>query len=448
MTRPLVTPVCGDPGLPVAVDIVVIGGGIIGCCAALWAAERGHRVALVEKGRIAGEQSGRNWGWVRRMGRVPAEYPLGIQSLRLWSGLNQRTRRDTGFRQGGIVYTATTANEQSWLDTVERDAGTFGLSVTRLTQAQIAQRLPGSDLSARTALLTEEDGRAEPTLATPAVAEAAREAGATLQTGCAVRSLETSAGRISGVLTERGRIGCAAVILAGGAWSRLFAGNHGIDLPQLRVRSSVMRTTPVPGGPNAALGTGQFGLRPRVDGGYTIARRGRAAVQITPDAFRLLPRFLPGMRHNRSELGLTLDRSAWDGLVTPRRWAQDSLTPFETCRVLDPAPQSAALQQALRDVQRAFPAFYGAQIAESWGGIIDVTPDGVPIIDAAEQIPGLVIATGFSGHGFGLGPAAGQLAAEIAIGATPLTDPAPFRLTRFATPGQTEPFAITKAMTS
>ncbi|WP_146589384.1 NAD(P)/FAD-dependent oxidoreductase [Puniceibacterium confluentis] len=431
MIRPGINAVRGDRDLPDQVDIAVIGGGIVGCSATLWAAEQGYRVALLEKGRIAGEQSSRNWGWVRRMGRAPAEYPLGIESLRLWSGLNQRIARDTGFRRAGIIYSANSDRELAWLDTVAREAQTFGLAVSRLSRAQLAERLPGSDLRATSALLTEDDGRAEPFMATPAIAEAARAAGAGILTSCAVRSLETSGGRVSGVLTERGRIGCAAVILAGGAWSRLFAGNLGIDLPQLRVRSSVMRTTPVRGGPDVALGNGQFGLRPRLDGGYTIARRGRAAVQVTPDAFRLLPRFLPGLRRNLSELSLTLDQSAWDGMVTPRRWADDAVTPFESCRVLDPPPQAGALRRALRDVRRAFPAFVGAQVAESWGGIIDVTPDGVPIIDTAPHLPGLVIATGFSGHGFGIGPAAGQLAAEIATGSAPLVDPAPFRLGRF-----------------
>ncbi|SNR67790.1 NAD(P)/FAD-dependent oxidoreductase [Puniceibacterium sediminis] len=439
MIRPFVTPVTGDATLPKQVDIVVIGGGIVGCSAALWAAEQGHRVALIEKGRIAGEQSGRNWGWVRRMGRIPAEYPLGIQSLRIWADLTRRTGHETGFCRARVVYTASTRHELAWLDTVARDADTFGLAVTQLNPAQLVARLPGSTLPAQSALLSEDDGRAEPALAAPAIAKAARENGAAIVTGCAVRSLETSAGRVSGVVTERGRIACSAVILAAGAWSRLFAGNLGIDLPQLRVRSSVLRTTPVSGGPDAAIGTGRFGLRPRLDGGYTIARRGRAAVQITPDAFRLMPKFLPGLRKNRAELGLILDRGAWDGLVTPRRWSEDAVTPFETCRVLDPEPQPAALKKALRDVQRAFPAFADAQVAQSWGGIIDVTPDGVPIIDAAQQLSGLVIATGFSGHGFGIGPGAGQLAAEIATGAAPLVDPAPFRLSRFGTTGAPRP---------
>lgn len=430
--RPYVDTVESDTDLPTEVDLVVIGGGIIGCSAAFWAAEQGHRVALLEKGRIAGEQSSRNWGWVRRMGRATAEYPLGIESLRIWDTLAQRTGHDTGFRRTGVVYTAQTDAELAWIETVRQEADTFGLGVESLTPARIAERFPGSAMTARAGLYTADDGRAEPALAAPALAKGARARGAAVLTNCAVRSIETSAGAVSGVVTERGRIGCSAVIVAGGVWSRLFLGNLGIDLPQLRVRSSAMRTEPIKGGPEHALGNGAFGIRPRLDGGYTIARRGQAKVQITADSFRLFGKYLGPLRENRGEIQLTVDRSLWDSLTTRRRWSPDQVTPFEKCRVLDPEPQEGSLAQAMLAVQAAFPALREARIAQKWGGVIDVTPDVVPVIGPAGRISGLTIATGFSGHGFGLGPAAGQLAGEIATGARTLVDPAPFSLDRFS----------------
>src|SRR5580704_1123967 len=90
--------------LPARADVVVVGGGIVGVSAALHLAEKGIAVALCEKGRIAGEQSSRNWGWCRTMGRDPSEIPLAMESLRLWRDMNRRTNRDTGFRQSGIMY--------------------------------------------------------------------------------------------------------------------------------------------------------------------------------------------------------------------------------------------------------------------------------------------------------------------------------------------------------
>src|SRR5580698_9867140 len=108
---PPVDLVQSDPDLPERVRVVVIGGGIIGTCTALFLAEQGHSVALCEKGRIGGEQSSRNWGWCRTMGRDAREIPLAIESLRLWRGMNARTGRETGFREAGIVYLCETERE-------------------------------------------------------------------------------------------------------------------------------------------------------------------------------------------------------------------------------------------------------------------------------------------------------------------------------------------------
>ncbi len=94
--------------LPARVDVVIIGGGIIGVSTALALVERGVSVALCEKGLIGAEQSARNWGWIRQMGRDPAELPLAIESLRIWRGMNARIGGETGFRQAGIAYLCET----------------------------------------------------------------------------------------------------------------------------------------------------------------------------------------------------------------------------------------------------------------------------------------------------------------------------------------------------
>ena len=117
---PPVDLVQSDTDLPERVRVVVIGGGIIGVTTALFLAEKGHSVALCEKGRIGGEQSSRNWGWCRTMGRDFREIPLAMESLRLWRGMNERTGRETGFRQPGIMYLCENEKEvaaqEAWLD--------------------------------------------------------------------------------------------------------------------------------------------------------------------------------------------------------------------------------------------------------------------------------------------------------------------------------------------
>src|SRR6267142_1079728 len=108
---PRVDPVRSDDVLPGRADVVIIGGGIIGTSTALFLAQKGIRVALCEKGHIAGEQSSRNWGWCRKMGRDPRELPLIIESMRRWEEMNRITAAETGFRRAGIIYLAETPAE-------------------------------------------------------------------------------------------------------------------------------------------------------------------------------------------------------------------------------------------------------------------------------------------------------------------------------------------------
>jgi glycine/D-amino acid oxidase-like deaminating enzyme len=104
-------------------------------------------------------------------------------------------------------------------------------------------------------------------------------------------------------------------------------------------------------------------------------------------------------------------------------------------RVLDPEPSEALLREARRNLARAFPAFKNLQVAQSWAGLIDVTPDAVPVISAVDAVPGFYLATGFSGHGFGIGPGAGRLMADLVSGDPPIVDPQPFRYARFRSTG-------------
>ena len=108
-----------------------------------------------------------------------------------------------------------------------------------------------------------------------------------------MRGLETTAGRLSGVVTERGPIRCSKVVLAGGAWSRLFCGNLGVELPQLKLLASVMRTGPVEGAPDRAAGADNFAFRKRLDGGYTIARRNANVAELNAGQLQAVLRFPP-----------------------------------------------------------------------------------------------------------------------------------------------------------
>jgi len=428
---PRVDPVQSDETVPTRADVVIIGGGIIGTSTALFLAEKGISVALCEKGHIAGEQSSRNWGWCRKMARDPREIPLVIESLRLWQGMNERVEAETGFRTCGIMYLAETQADlgkyEDWLD----HAREYQLDTRIIDGAEVGRLLPGMAKRWAGALHTPSDGKAEPQMAAPAIAAAARRRGAAILQGCAVRGIETASGRIAAVVTEKGRIACQSVVLAGGAWSRLFCGNLGIDLPQLKVLGSVMRTEKLDGGPEISASGGLFGYRKRMDGGYTVATLGVRTIDLVPDNFRLLPQYLPAARLHWKKLRFRVGGRFAEEWRTPRKWTLDAPSPFEAVRVLDPEADPFVLERARASIAETFPAFKNVGVAQSWGGMIDVMPDAIPVISAVDTLPGFYIATGFSGHGFGIGPGAGRLMADMVTGAPPVVDPTPFRLSRF-----------------
>jgi glycine/D-amino acid oxidase-like deaminating enzyme len=435
MGRPL-DPFIGDSALPAQTGVVVIGGGIIGVATALELAERGVPVVLCEKGAIGAEQSSRNWGWCRQMGRDSREVPLAMESLRLWRRMNERVGAETGFRQAGIIYLAETeqglADYSRWADDHARP---YQLDTKVLSPDEAARVMPGATERWKGAIYTASDGRAEPSKAAPALAAAAQRAGATILTQCAVRGLDLAGGRVAGVVTEKGRIACDQVVLAGGAWSRRFCSNLGIYLPQLMVVNSVQRTQPIDAGIEVSGKCPRFGLRRRLDGGYTVAHGMLNVADIVPDSFRLFFAFLPAV--NLREIRFRIGRRFIEEWRLPRRWSLDQTSPFEQIRVLDPEPTAALLDSALADLKTVFPAFRDVQVAERWAGYIDATPDAVPVISPVDSIPGFYIATGFSGHGFGIGPGAGKLMADIVTGVTtPVVDPSPFRYSRFIDEGR------------
>jgi glycine/D-amino acid oxidase-like deaminating enzyme len=409
---------------------VIIGGGIIGTSAAYYLAKRGHSVALIEKGRVGGEQSSRNWGWCRQQDRDPAEIPLIKESLALWGGLSEELGTDVGFRRTGILYVTQDPQELGRWEQWMEHARTYQLHSRLLSGAEAQAMTPGCETKWIGGLHTPSDGRGEPSTAAPAIATAARKKGATIHQNCAARGLETEAGAVSAVVTEAGTIRTRKVLCAGGAWSSLFCRRHGIDLPQLTVRASVLRTGPAPEIFDSALGTPDFGLRRRLDGGYTVGYRNQVSFHITPDAFRYFRQFWPTLRYERRNVKLEFDSAFFKALFTPKRWALDKPSPFEAVRVLDPEPDRKLLDFALSNLKKAYPALSGVGIAETWAGMIDMTPDAIPVISPVESLPGFFLATGFSGHGFGIGPAAGRLAAEIVAGDTPIVDPRAFRFSR------------------
>jgi glycine/D-amino acid oxidase-like deaminating enzyme len=232
-------------------------------------------------------------------------------------------------------------------------------------------------------------------------------------------------------VTEKGRIRTRAVVLAGGAWSSIFCHRHGIALPLAMVKATAFATTAAPDIWGGALGTPGYCIRRRVDGGYTVALRGQGTVDLTPQDLRFARAFWPTWKQRRAGLKMRLGKAFLDGLRWQRAWSFDATSPFEEVRVLDPAPDPELVARGMAQLRAAFPALGGIEVAQAWGGSIDSTPDAVPVISAVPQMEGLFLAAGFSGHGFGIGPGAGRLAADLVCGDTPVVDPTPYRYARF-----------------
>lgn len=417
--------------LPDSTSVVIIGGGIVGVSAALALAERNIPVVVIEKGHLGGEQSSRNLGWIRKTSRHVDDVPLALAADRLWAQMPERIGSDVGYKQSGIMFLSQTdeqlAMHEGWLKSVE----SLDLGSTLLSQKEIDQHVPGGQGQWKGGLYTPTDGKAEPSIAVPAMAKAAMAKGAVFVQNCAVRTLQTSAGRISGVVTEKGEILCDQVLLTGGAWSRRFLGNHGISLPTLPLVCSVLRTKPMDGPTDIAVGGPDFSFRKHQDGGYIITQRGKLDAPVTLDHLLIGSKYLDQLRTQRSFLKISFGCTFFKDIALGRRWKSGSVSPFEKVRVNNPDVNHGLNQDALNNLSNAWPVFEKAEIEEAWAGIIDVTPDSNPVIDRIAEIPGLTVATGFSGHGFGTGPAAGQLAADLVSNESPIIDPSPYRFSRF-----------------
>jgi glycine/D-amino acid oxidase-like deaminating enzyme len=427
---PPVQPVISDLKLPAAADVVVIGAGIAGSAAAYALAKKGLSVALLDKGVVGGEQSSRNWGWCRQQHRDLRELPLAMKSLEIWKGLNAELGMETGFRHTGLLYVTTRRDDFAQWEEWTLRAREYQMHSRILSPAEAKAMTPGSMRDWIGGVHSPTDGRGEPSLASSALAEAARKLGATIHQNCAARGLDIAAGKVSGVITEQGLIRTQAVLCAGGAWSSLFCRRHGLRLPQAGVRSTSFATTEAPQVTDGGLSMPDVTIRRRLDGGYTVGLGGRGTVDISLQGLLYARQFWPTLKKRHKGVTFAVGRSLFEGPEAFANWSFDRVSPFERQRTFDPVADPRLVQEGLTTLGEHYPALKGLKVAHAWGGLIDSTPDGIPVISAVNPVPGLYLSTGYTGHGFGIGPGAGRLAADLVAGDPPIVDPHPFRYSR------------------
>lgn len=419
--------------LPPSAEVVVIGGGVIGVMTALFLNRAGVKVVLLEKGRVAAEQSSRNWGWVRQQGRDYAEMPISVESRRLWQQLAAESGEDFGLTEGGVSYLARTEAQMKRFEDTIALATDLGVGTRLLSSREVADMFPAASATFAGGAHTASDFRAEPWLAVPAIARMAVREGVVIIENCAARGLDISAGRISGVITEKGRIVASSVLVAGGAWSSLLLRRHGVIIPQLNVRGTVAATMPLPEICRGAAGAGDVAFRRRQDGGYTLATGERIQIYVSPDSFRHLKHWMTPLLQKPfgQQIKPLPPKDYPEAWGTVRKWSMEEETPFERMRVLNPEPEQKSIDDITHAFGKLFPSLGPIKLKKTWAGMIDAMPDYVPVIDNAPSIPGLFIGTGMSAHGFGIGPGFGRVIADMIQGNEPGHNMSRFRFNRF-----------------
>ena len=415
--------------MPETADVVIIGGGIMGLASAYYLSQRGLDVVVTEKDKIASQQSGRNWGFVRSLYRDPAELPLAMLAMSLWPQLDNELNFHTGWRRSGCLFMARDDQERAVFEQWCEQAKDIVPDAGMLSAREVAAVFPALAANASDGLYNHGDGQAEPVLATSAFARAAESNGVRILEDSGGVEIDVANGSVSGVLTEHGYIRAATVVCAAGAFSHRLLRKLGLSLPQQVVRSTVSLTTPVAHF-NAPCFCGHgLGLRQRPDGSCIIAAESAVDVDVTLDVFRGAKYFVPSFLAHKSTFSLSLGRPFINELGQ-RLGNEAARSTIEPRR-----PYIAPNRKRVRDNTAIFKRLFDAQgaagISKSWAGHVDVLPDALPVIDTPDEVSGLLVATGFSGHGFGIGPGVGRVVADLVAGVDAEIDISAFRLNRF-----------------
>jgi glycine/D-amino acid oxidase-like deaminating enzyme len=419
--------------LPRWADVVVVGSGITGAATAAALAGRGARVVVLDKeDGPAREGSGRAQGSLRVQGRHPSELPLAIEAMRLWAGAAaEDPAHDAELRTGGNLYFATDDRDRPLLASLAEQARAAGLdAVTYLDADAVRAIVPAATGPFLGGLWSPYDAQAQPDQATELFVRRAMRRGARFVYGAKVVGIATAGGRVAGVHTTRAGLDTGAVVVAAGAWSAHLLAGLGLRLPLMPVCLSEVETAPLPPlfGPTVrAFG---FGARQRLDGRLVVSAGLGARVTRRISLYDLngLRYWLPRARTFRRNLRTRVDGRQVLRELRQRRTLGPVLVPD---RSPEPLCDKRSVDDALVRLGRVFPAANRAVPRRYWGGLVDMTPDGLPVIDHQCGPQGLTVVSGLCGHGLAIGPVLGEIAADLTLDGTTSRAIEPFQLARF-----------------
>jgi sarcosine oxidase, subunit beta len=371
-------------------DVIIIGGGIMGCSSALQLARRGLRVALLEQKEIGYGSTGHSSAIIRQHYSNELTARMALYSLRVFQNFTDEVGDESGFTATGFL-ALTSAADRAGLEANVALQQRLGIQTEILAPDALRDLMPGLETADLVAAAYEpESGYADPNLTVNAYARAARRAGAAIFTETTVAGVRFNGDRVVGVESNRGPFDAPQVLNCAGPWGARVAQMAGVDVPINPCRVQV-----------------------------AFFRRPEAIAQAHP----VVADFI-NATYFRSETGnLTLagliDPSEADAIVNPDAFNE--------------AVDDSFIMDAGERLVARYPAMEASGVMGGYASLYAITPDWHPIVDELIPGSGFYLCSGFSGHGFKLGPAAGVMVAELLTGVSePQFDPALFRLSRYA----------------
>jgi sarcosine oxidase, subunit beta len=370
--------------LPRRASVVIVGGGIMGVSTAYHLAAAGvTEVVLVDADSLGSGSTSKAAGGVRAQFSDVINIHLALRSMRTFETFSEQFGQEIDFHQVGYLFLLDSAADVSSFEDAVRLQNELGVPSRMISVAEAVRLSPLiSPDGLLAAVFSPNDGYCTPESVVLGYATAARRLGARLIPHCPVTGIAAQGGQITAVVTADGRIGTDTVICAAGPWSRQVGEWAGVDLPVTPLRRQVLTTEPISGLDQHLPFTIDFGTS------LYFHREGPGLLLGMSD-----PDETPGFKLNRSD--------AW-------------------------------LPGLGRVMQRRAPALMNAGIRSGWAGLYEVTPDHNALIGESASVSRFLYATGFSGHGFLMGPAVGEVLRDLYLGQPPGIDVAALSADRFA----------------